>query len=203
MGVKVELSEMYIVIFYKHDRFDLNGSIQQIDKQQNVANVSALAVPWRCKQDVREFLCISTHLKSKKTEKGEQIRKQQIELLLKDLIKNEMNIPVLLCCDLNANPITNKHGYEPLCYNAIVNTENGIGYNSVYKLAKGEEPECTTWKCRKGGVDKHTIDYIFVNDVNTWKVSSILEIPQVNEEELKGSKALIPSWQYPSDHFSL
>lgn len=202
-NTKITLSEMYIAIFYKFDTFEINGQIQQIDKQHNEAKVVGLAVPFKYKQNGKEFLCITTHLKSKKTGQGEQIRTQQIELLLKELIKNERSVPVLLCCDLNANPIRSRHGYDPTCYNAIVDKENGIGYTSVYKLAKGEEPVYTTWKCRESGVDKHTIDYIFVNDVSKWDISAVLEIPQVNEEELNGSKALIPSWQYPSDHFSL
>ena len=133
-----------------------------------------------------------THLKSTKSAKGEAVRQKQIRALLGNggLVQNEGNLPVVLCCDLNANPVQNKNGYDPLCYEAV--TEE-LGYRSVYRMAMGQEPEYTTFKLREHGEDRHCIDYILVDD-ERWSATKILQIPD---------EGLIPSWSYPSDHFSL
>lgn len=155
--------------------------------------VTALAVPLRIKALDETVLFVTTHLKSKKSEKGEQIRERQIRALLGNggLVQNEGNLPVLLCCDLNANPVQNKNGYDPLCYDAVTKE---LGYRSVYRMAMGgQEPEYTTFKQREHGVDRHCIDYILVDDAR-WSVGQYLDIPD---------DGLIPNWNYPSDHFSL
>lgn len=109
------------------------------------------------------------------------------------------HLPIILAADLNANPIVNKKGYEPLCYNAIT-SNTGLGFRSCYQIVLGKEPEYTTWKLRVDGTDKHVLDYIFINS-DEWKVGGYLDIPTIpNDAEIK---ALIPSWDYPSDHFSL
>ncbi len=64
--------------------------------------------------------------------------------------------------------------------------------------ANPKEPPYTTWKLRKHGTDKHTIDYIFVKNAE-FEVVDFWSIPQGDEKRL----ALIPNWDYPSDHFAI
>jgi len=167
--------------------------------KDNKEKVVAVAVPLRFTQSKNkaEFLVVCTHLKSKKAKEGEEARERQVKLLFKELIKNEKKLPIILGADLNANPIINKKGYDPLCYTALTG-KNGLGFRSCYQIALGTEPEYTTWKARVDGTDKHVIDYIFIND-NKWEIVGYLEIPTSSQE----NKALIPNWNYPSDHFSL
>ena len=65
--------------------------------------VIALAVPLKIKALDENVLFVTTHLKSKKTQNGEEIREKQIRALLGDggLVQNEGNFPVIVCCDLN------------------------------------------------------------------------------------------------------
>jgi len=190
-----------VAIIYKQGKFELIGDVQKIDMKQNKEKVFALAVPLVCKQSTShiEFLMVCTHLKSTKEQEGEELRERQIRLLFSELIKNERNLPIIFCADLNANPIKNRNGYDPLCYNALTNSE--FGFRSCYRMALGKEPEYTTWKLRANGTDKHVLDYIFINN-NKWEVVGYLQIPEIPEAS-KEVKSLIPSWNYPSDHFSL
>ncbi|ETO30615.1 hypothetical protein RFI_06508, partial [Reticulomyxa filosa] len=57
----------------------------------------------------------------------------------------------------------------------------GMELNSAYRDALGDEPEFTTWKKRAGGVDKHTIDYIFYQKHKNVYLSKILSIPTEKE----------------------
>jgi len=197
-GEKPKMPNDGVAIIYKQDKFELIGDVQKIDMKQNKEKVFALAVPLRCKQSASnaEFLMVCTHLKSTKAREGEELRERQIRLLFSELIKNEQNLPIILCADLNANPIQNRKGYDPLCYNALTNSE--LGFRSCYQIALGKEPEYTSWKLRVDGTDKHVLDYIFINN-NKWEVVGYLQIPEAPKEV----KSLIPSWNYPSDHFSL
>ena len=58
---------------------------------------------WRLRRWERMCFFVTTHLKSKKTQKGEEIREKQIRALLGDggLVQNEGNLAVIVCCDLN------------------------------------------------------------------------------------------------------
>ncbi|ETO36562.1 CCR4-NOT transcription complex, subunit 6-like protein, partial [Reticulomyxa filosa] len=133
---------------------------------------------------------------SEKSEEGEKIRQDQIHCLFNELLDIK-DIPVILCCDLNANPEKNKNGYNPLCYEQL--TEGG--FESVYVRGDSKEPAFTTFKRREHGVDKHTIDYIFLKNV-TCNVTHLLDIPEVGDDE-SNSKNFIPNWNYPSDHFAI
>ena len=181
-----------VAIIYKKNKFKIinDNDIQKIDTN-NEYKVFGLAIRLNVKSINKDILFIVTHLKSTKTLDGEKLREKQINLLLKNLIKNDDNLPIILCCDLNANPKLNKKGYQPLCYNSLTNSD--LGYESVYELANGKEPDFTTFKLREKGQDKHTIDYIFING-GKWNVIKTLNIP---------NEGLIPNWNYPSDHFSL
>eukprot|EP01084_Bolivina_argentea_P270082 459166_1 len=117
---KINMDLDGVALIYNANKFKICGKIQQIDCD-NDAKIFGLAVPLKINKINKEILVVVTHLKSKKTEEGEEIREKQINLLLNELIKNENNLPIILCCDLNANPIQNKKGYDPLCYNSITN----------------------------------------------------------------------------------
>ncbi|XP_054732795.1 nocturnin isoform X2 [Anastrepha obliqua] len=60
------------------------------------------------------------------------------------------------------------------------------------------EPPYTTWKIREDGEECHTIDYVFYSP-EQFKIRNCLEFPQDDEV----GKNRTPSFQYPSDHFSL
>jgi len=140
-----------------------------------------------------EFVIMATHLKSDKTEEGEKIRMEQVQCLFQELI-DVRDIPIILCCDLNANPEKNKNGYDPLCYEEL----KKVGFESVYVKGRKMEPVYTTFKKREHGVDKHTIDYIFVKNIPC-QVTHLLHIPHIEDN----SSSLIPNWYYPSDHFAI
>ena len=193
--IKMELDG--VALIYKTDKFEKCGDPQHIGSD-NKEKVFGLGVPLKIKNIDQDVLFIVTHLKSTKSQEGEELRERQINLLLKELIKNDKNLPVILCCDLNANPVQNKKGYDPLCYNSIIDKDN-LGYQSVYKLANGAEPEYTTYKLREHGTDKHVLDYIFLKD-GKWNIYEILDIPAASDEN---TESLIPNWHYPSDHFSI
>lgn len=67
----------------------------------------------------------------------------------------------------------------------------------VIESAQGE-PAYTTWKVREEGEQCHTIDYIFYSS-SAFSVNALLDFP--SGETLGAGR--VPSFQYPSDHFSL
>ncbi|ETO20072.1 hypothetical protein RFI_17146, partial [Reticulomyxa filosa] len=75
----------------------------------------------------------------------------------------------------------------------------GVNLSSAYSEALSTEPDYTSWKKRKDGIDKYTVDYIFFQKSKVSLVS-YLEIP--SEKEVNQS-TFLPGWEYPSDHFSL
>lgn len=60
------------------------------------------------------------------------------------------------------------------------------------------EPPYTTWKVREEGEQCHTIDYVFYSR-SAFSVSALSDFPTA--EALGPGRT--PSFQYPSDHFSL
>lgn len=188
-----------VLLLFKRSKFELCGDVQRIDPD-NKEKVWGLAVPLKVKAIGQEVLFVVTHLKSTKSQQGEELRERQINLLLKELVRNEGGLPVVLTCDLNANPVVNQKGYDPLCYQSLTDPDN-LGYQSAYRTALGAEPEYTTFKKRESGVNKHTLDYIFLRG-GQWKVTQYLKIPEVVADE-NTQYGLVPDWHYPSDHYSI
>eukprot|EP01083_Nonionella_stella_P223784 797171_1 len=192
-----------VALIYRADKFEMCGdeskAVQYIDSD-NIEKVFGLAVQLKQVSNEKSFLCVVTHLKSTKTKEGEEWRERQINLLLTELVQNDDNVPVIVCCDLNSNPIKSQKGYDALCYNAIC---DGLGYESVYKLGNGVEPEYTTLKMRESGMDKHVLDYIFIQHDNHWKVNGVLDVVKSLDSEDDNAQSFIPNWCYPSDHFSV
>ena len=95
---------------FKRIENDSTHETQIITKRDNNLELTAIALPLKHLSSNKEFLVVTTHLKSTKTPAGEMHRKQQIELLFdkknrngKNYVKNNGNLPLLLCFDMNAN----------------------------------------------------------------------------------------------------
>ncbi|ETO20185.1 hypothetical protein RFI_17034, partial [Reticulomyxa filosa] len=93
-----------IFLAFKKDKFEKIGSVIRIKDSENEHHVVGLALHLREKQSGKnnEFVIVGTHLKSEKSEEGEQIRQKQVRWLL-DHFSN-IRLPIILACDLNANP---------------------------------------------------------------------------------------------------
>jgi mRNA deadenylase 3'-5' endonuclease subunit Ccr4 len=191
-----------VVVAWRRSHFSIVSEdlTQRVTDQQNDTLSLALAVKLKHQQSGLEFWAVASHFKSDKDRKGEALRVSQAKSLFgKDepLLELGDDDPVIFGCDLNANPVINRHGYAPRCYEWLTAADGG-GLTSAYKQGLGAEPELTTAKKRVDGVDRHTIDYIFYRSLpSSQKVSSVLQVP------LLPSGKLIPDWYYPSDHFAI
>ncbi|XP_037880284.1 nocturnin [Glossina fuscipes] len=189
-----------------------NFSTHTLEVWHVQSNQVAIAVNLIIKATGREFCVCTTHLKARHSSLLSKLRNEQGRDLLHFIQKFSEGRPVLLCGDFNAEPI------EPV-YSTILNCEflnlssaYADLHNEVEKNAKNDshnnndkvqqsirnEPPYTTWKIREDSEICHTIDYIFYSK-NQLKVKNCLEFPSDNEI----GKNRIPSFQYPSDHFSL
>jgi nocturnin len=147
------------------------------------------------KQPNYEVTVATTHLKAKHG--WGNLRKEQGTYLAKYLLEKVGDKPLVVCGDFNAEKT------EPV-YNVFCHSP--LNLNSAYKLLSeppGSEPAYTTWKIRGGSTDEendfcHTIDYVWYTQ-NSLEVKSLLSIP--TGEEMGQDR--LPSYQYPSDHFSL
>ncbi|XP_049819753.1 nocturnin isoform X2 [Aethina tumida] len=185
-------------IFYRTDKFELLSSLSRILEIWRVqSNQVALMVNLRIKETGKEVCITTTHLKARKGALLSTLRNEQGKDLLNFVSENCGNRPVVLCGDFNAEPI------EPV-YSTILNSTT-MGLSSAYAdcdssngHSADREPPYTTWKIRDEGEICHTIDYIFYTK-NNLEVESVLEFP--SGEEIGEHR--IPSFAYPSDHFSL
>ncbi len=141
-----------------------------------------------------EFAVATTHLKAKRG--WDQLRYEQGSDLLKHLRERFYSKPVIVCGDFNAEET------EPV-YKAF--RECPLNLRSAYTLmseSKKAEPPYTTWKIRGGGEKDldvcRTIDYIWYSKEKL-KVKALLSIP--SGEDIGPGR--LPSFTYPSDHFSL
>lgn len=152
----------------------------------------------RIRETGQEICVVTTHLKARNGALLSTLRNEQGKDLLEFVSQHSKGRPLLMCGDFNAEPT------EPV-YSTILNHKS-LGLASAYanlnpdKSAPSEnrEPEYTTWKVREEGEVCHTIDYIFYSG-DSLKVEAGLEFP-TGEEVGPGR---VPSFRYPSDHFSL
>ncbi|CAH0545835.1 unnamed protein product [Brassicogethes aeneus] len=185
-------------IFYRTDKFELINSESRILEIWRVqSNQVALLVNLKIKETGQEVCITTTHLKARKGALLSTLRNEQGKDLLNFVAENSGHRPVVLCGDFNAEPV------EPV-YSTIINSQN-LEISSAYadcnnsNIGSAErEPPYTTWKIRDEGEICHTIDYIFYTK-NNLEVESVLEFP--TGEEIGENR--IPSFSYPSDHFSL
>ncbi|PSN54887.1 Nocturnin [Blattella germanica] len=110
--------------------------------------------------------------------------------------------PVIVCGDFNAEPT------EPVYLSVLGNS--CLGLASAYAANGTDDPACdvtesimreppyTTWKIREEGEVCHTIDYVFYSE-DKFAVEAVLDFP--SGEDI--GEGRVPSFSYPSDHFSL
>ncbi|XP_065359369.1 nocturnin isoform X2 [Calliphora vicina] len=204
-------------IFYKRDKFELKNFDTRILEVWRVqSNQVAIAANLKLKTTGREICVCTTHLKARHGSLLSKLRNEQGRDLIRFVKQFAGDRAVVLCGDFNAEPI------EPV-YSTILNCEF-LKLSSAYSDIRAESDECnnesiskdkldncdkvqksiqneppyTTWKIREDGEVCHTIDYVFYTKDNL-KVKNCLEFPEGDEI----GKNRTPSFQYPSDHFSL
>lgn len=208
-------------IFYKRDKFELKNFRTHILEVWRVqSNQVAIAAILEEKATGREICVCTTHLKARHGSLLSKLRNEQGKDLIRFVKNFAENRPILISGDFNAEPI------EPV-YSTILSSE-GLNLSSAYADIKDDleeleplekncededgqtevescvqksanrEPPYTTWKIREDGEVCHTIDYVFYTK-DQLKVKNCLEFPQGDEI----GKNRTPSYQYPSDHFSL
>ncbi|XP_023024064.1 NADP/NADPH phosphatase nocturnin isoform X2 [Leptinotarsa decemlineata] len=185
-------------IFYRKDKFDLlkaETHILEIWKVQS--NQVALLMILKMKETGQDICVTTTHLKARNGALLSTLRNEQGKDLL-SFVQNECKgRPLILCGDFNAEP------NEPI-YQTIL--ENPLNLGSAYAdcdpnttLSSAQrEPSYTTWKIRGEGEVCHTIDYIFYSK-SSLELEAVLDFP--SGEEIGEHR--VPSFSYPSDHFSL
>lgn len=178
--------------------------------------------------DSVHVLICTTHLKSSKTADGERVREDQVRHVVEFLSTCHTDIHstpyqrIVLCGDFNALPHTTSHityaplavplmkqhlqdCYDEVCLNVSASEHDNHTFNSNDVEKKLEDQRTnsydehyTTMKTRKGGLLKHTIDYIF-HSKNNARTVAVREVPQSSQFPEYG----LPDWRWPSDHLSL
>jgi len=150
----------------------------------------------RVRETGQEICVATTHLKARTGALLSTLRNEQGKDLL-DFVKTHYGgRPIIICGDFNAEPT------EPV-YLTLLRCE-ALRLASAYASAgdsadaSPSEPPYTTWKIREEGEVCHTIDYVFFSQ-DTFTVEAVLDFP-TGEEIGEGR---VPSFSYPSDHFSL
>jgi nocturnin len=138
----------------------------------------------------REICVATTHLKARQGALLSTLRNEQGKDILDFLHEHVHNRPLVVCGDFNAEPS------EPV-YSTILSDER-FDFHSAYRTLDGQEPAYTTWKIRGEGETCHTIDYVFYSR-NHFNVQQLLAFPTGHQV----GPNRVPSFQYPSDHFSL
>jgi len=207
-------------IFYKANKFDvINHETRVLEVWRIQSNQVAIAVNFRVRETNQELTVCTTHLKARHGALLAKLRNEQGKDLLKFVHSVAENRPILMCGDFNAEP--NEPIYSTIINNDLLNLSSGYadlmgddipGDKFREAMADDEtdqpmkraeesalrEPPFTTWKIREDGEVCHTIDYIFYTH-DKLKVKNCLQFPQGPEI----GKDRTPSFQYPSDHFSL
>lgn len=219
-------------IFYRTSQFEMVSCMTRVLEVWRVqSNQVAIAAVLRVRESGYEFCVGTTHLKARHGALLSKLRNEQGKDLMrfvKDVAKGR---PVLLAGDFNAEPsepvystlLNNKDlglssAYAELLsitstravdkVDAPPKTENGESIaepdDTAVPLTRAEimarnEPSYTTWKIREdGGEVCHCIDYVFYSR-NQFTVDNCLMFPGAGEV----GKNRVPSFKYPSDHFSL
>lgn len=203
-------------IFFKKSKYEItNYATRVLEVWRVQSNQVAISANFKNLETGKEFCISTTHLKARHGALLSKLRNEQGKDLMEFVSSVAEDRPLILCGDFNAEPI------EPV-YSTILNNKS-LGLSSAYsdllalnKSVKDEEttsssitrtapeisaslePEYTTWKIREDGEVCHTIDYVFYTK-NSMDVQNCLMFP--NGDEL--GKDRVPSFKYPSDHFSL
>ncbi|GBL82558.1 Nocturnin [Araneus ventricosus] len=180
-------------IFINEAKFDLlDTKTRSLEVWGYQSNQVAILCKLRRKNDNNIFWVATTHLKARQGHLLATMRREQGKDLM-DFIKSYSgNSPVIVTGDFNANPC------EPL-YHALTKDDT-FPLDSAYRYLsnKMSEPPYTTWKIREDGEYCQTLDYIFYTS-NSFDVESVLHLPTAEDI----GEGRVPSYRYPSDHFSL
>jgi nocturnin len=153
----------------------------------------------RHKASGREICVATTHLKARQGALLSTLRNEQGKDILEFLQKNVdvVDCPIIMAGDFNAEPS------EPVY--STIRSDSRFELDSAYRCCDGDgvedagqEPPYTTWKVRGEGESCHTIDYVFFSRRQLC-VNQVLPFP--TGEQIGPDR--VPSFQYPSDHFSL
>ncbi|XP_037721396.1 nocturnin isoform X2 [Drosophila subpulchrella] len=199
-------------IFYKRDKLQLQGYDTRILEVWRVqSNQVAIAARLRMRSSGREFCVATTHLKARHGALLAKLRNEQGRDLIRFVKQFAGETPLLLCGDFNAEPVEpiyatilgcdllrlgSAYADVKLDHEEILQPSEDVG--EFVSESMKREPPYTTWKIREEGEECHTIDYVFYTP-DRLKIKNCLNFP---EGEQIG-KNRTPSYQYPSDHFSL
>ncbi|KAG8188756.1 hypothetical protein JTE90_012227 [Oedothorax gibbosus] len=138
------------------------------------------------------FWIATTHLKARQGSLLATMRREQGRDLMDFVKLYSGGHPVILTGDFNANP-------SEAVYQSLMKDDT-YPLDSAYRHLsnKMQEPPYTTWKIREDGEYCHTLDYIFFTR-DSLKVDSVLQLPSADDI----GEGRVPSYTYPSDHFSL
>ncbi|XP_030078698.1 nocturnin isoform X3 [Drosophila hydei] len=210
-------------IFYKRDKLHLVGYDTRILEVWRVqSNQVAIAARLQLKASGKEFCVCTTHLKARHGALLAKLRNEQGRDLIRFVKQFAGESPLLLCGDFNAEPVEpiyatilgcdlfklgsayadmklererewKREQQQPLSH-----TDSSEDPNELIAQSIKREPPYTTWKIREDGEECHTIDYVFYTPQQL-KIKNCLEFPA--GEQI--GKNRTPSFEYPSDHFSL
>lgn len=138
----------------------------------------------------------TTHLKARNGALLSTLRNEQGKDLLDFVTAHYGGRPVIICGDFNAEP--SEPVYLTLLGNQVLRLASAYASTGDGSEAAPGEPPYTTWKIREEGEVCHTIDYVFYSK-DSFTVEAVLDFP-TGEEIGEGR---VPSFGYPSDHFSL
>ncbi|XP_015908367.1 nocturnin isoform X3 [Parasteatoda tepidariorum] len=180
-------------IFINEDKFELlDMKTRSLEVWGYQSNQVALLCKLRRKSDDKVFWIATTHLKARQGPLLATMRREQGKDLMDFIKVFSGNSPVILTGDFNANPA------EPV-YKIVLNDDiNPLDSAYRYLNNKRTEPAYTTWKIREDGEYCQTLDYIFFSR-NSFEVSNLLQLPSCEDI----GEGRVPSYKYPSDHFSL
>lgn len=180
-------------IFVDETKFEiLDTKTRSLEVWGYQSNQVVILCKIRRRVDNFDFWVATTHLKARQGPLLSTMRREQGKDLMEFVKLFSGSNAVIVTGDFNAIP------GEPV-YQAVIGDDT-LPMDSAYRhlTNKNVEPPYTTWKIREDGEYCQTLDYIFYNK-NVFKVMRLLEIPTV--EDIGENR--VPSYRYPSDHFSL
>ncbi|KAI9565563.1 hypothetical protein GHT06_009355 [Daphnia sinensis] len=188
-------------IFYRVNDYELIKVETRIVEVWRVqSNQVVILTMLRHKATDRQICVATTHLKARQGALLSTLRNEQGKDIL-DFLENNIDgadCPVIIAGDFNAEPT------EPVY--STIRSDPRFGLDSAYRCDgivqgaedAGQEPPYTTWKVRGEGECCQTIDYVFFSRRHLG-VKQVLPFP--TGEQIGPNR--VPSFQYPSDHFSL
>ena len=193
-------------LFYSRERFSPTATDHlRLWAMMLPTNQVAIVQTLRCRSTGQRLCVAVTHLKARSGWEG--MRSAQGAHLLRRLrtitsrtatseadvsAGREGNLPLVVCGDFNAEPSED-------VYRRFL--ASSLRLDSAYRLLSADglaEPPYTTWKIRRSGESRGTLDYIWYSH-DSLSVETLLDIP--SEEQIGPDR--LPSYHYPSDHLSL